>query len=67
MWRMCLSDRLLNVFLSYGEIEEGPLGFVKVTGRSRGFALFVYKNSESAQAALADPWFMERICCVSWL
>ncbi|KAJ4866022.1 UBP1-associated protein 2C [Raphanus sativus] len=49
------ADRLLNVFLAYGEIEEGPLGFDKVTGESRGFALFVYKSCEGAQAALADP------------
>ncbi|XP_009144782.1 UBP1-associated protein 2C [Brassica rapa] len=49
------ADRLLNQFLAYGDIEEGPLGFDKVTGKSRGFALFVYKTSEGAQAALADP------------
>lgn len=49
------ADRLLNLFLAYGEIEEGPLGFDKVTGKSRGFALFVYKTPEGAQAALADP------------
>ncbi|KAL0853403.1 hypothetical protein Bca101_058555 [Brassica carinata] len=48
-------DRLLNLFLAYGEVEEGPLGFDKVTGKSRGFALFVYKTCEGAQAALADP------------
>ncbi|ESQ30095.1 hypothetical protein EUTSA_v10011518mg [Eutrema salsugineum] len=49
------ADRLLNQFLAYGDIEEGPLGFDKVTGKSRGFALFVYKTAEGAQAALADP------------
>ncbi|KAJ4896735.1 UBP1-associated protein 2C [Raphanus sativus] len=49
------ADRLLNQFLAYGDIEEGPLGFDKVTGKSRGFALFVYKTCEGAQAALADP------------
>ncbi|KAJ0250460.1 RNA recognition motif domain-containing protein [Hirschfeldia incana] len=49
------ADRLLNQFLAYGDIEEGPLGFDKVTGKSRGFALFVYKTPEGAQAALADP------------
>ncbi|WZY96805.1 hypothetical protein YC2023_069134 [Brassica napus] len=49
------ADRLLNLFLAYGEIEEGPLGFDKVTGKSRGFALFVYKSPEGAQSALADP------------
>ncbi|KAI3939599.1 hypothetical protein MKX01_038554 [Papaver californicum] len=49
------SDRLLAHFSSYGEIEEGPLGFDKQTGKSRGFALFVYKNSEAARASLVDP------------
>lgn len=49
------SDKLLSHFSLYGEIEEGPLGFDKLTGKSRGFALFVYKTAEGAQAALVDP------------
>lgn len=49
------ADRLLVHFLAYGEIEEGPLGFDKQTGKSRGFALFVYKTSEAARASLVDP------------
>lgn len=49
------ADRLLAHFQSYGEIEEGPLGFDKQTGKSRGFALFVYKTSEAARASLVDP------------
>ncbi|XAR68287.1 hypothetical protein NMG60_11003364 [Bertholletia excelsa] len=49
------ADRLLAHFLSYGEIEEGPLGFDKATGKSKGFALFVYKTAEAAKAALVDP------------
>ncbi|XP_030550207.2 UBP1-associated protein 2C-like isoform X2 [Rhodamnia argentea] len=49
------SDKLLSHFSVYGEIEEGPLGFDKLTGKSRGFALFVYKTMEGAQAALVDP------------
>ncbi|KAL0001452.1 hypothetical protein SO802_015233 [Lithocarpus litseifolius] len=48
-------DKLLSHFMSYGEIEEGPLGFDRFTGKSKGFALFVYKNPEGAQAALANP------------
>ncbi|CAN8259319.1 unnamed protein product [Cochlearia groenlandica] len=52
------ADRLLNHFLAYGDVEEGPLGFDKVTGKSRGFALFVYKTAEGAQAALAEPMKM---------
>ncbi|PKU85132.1 UBP1-associated protein 2C [Dendrobium catenatum] len=50
-----LSDRLLALFSSYGEIEEGPLGLDKVTGKFRGYALFVYKTVEAAQAALVEP------------
>ncbi|KAH7544957.1 hypothetical protein FEM48_Zijuj01G0041100 [Ziziphus jujuba var. spinosa] len=49
------SERLLSHFLMYGEIEEGPLGFDKATGKSKGFAFFVYKTEEGAKAALVDP------------
>ncbi|CAL9044233.1 UBP1-associated protein 2C-like [Musa acuminata AAA Group] len=49
------SDRLLAHFSSYGEIEEGPLGFDKQTGKFRGFALFVYKTVEGARNSLVDP------------
>ncbi|XP_052207748.1 UBP1-associated protein 2C-like [Diospyros lotus] len=49
------AERLLAHFLAYGEIEEGPLGFDKATGKSRGFALFVYKTAEGARASLVDP------------
>eukprot|EP00249_Psilotum_nudum_P014927 c25072_g1_i1 orf=449-1945(-) len=48
-------DRLLNLFAQYGEIEEGPLGLDKQTGRSRGFALFIYKAQDAAQRALEEP------------
>lgn len=49
------ADRLLSHFSAYGEIEEGPLGFDKQTGKSRGYALFVYKTAEGARASLVDP------------
>ncbi|KAM1041756.1 hypothetical protein TB2_030447 [Malus domestica] len=49
------SDKLLAHFALYGEIEEGPLGFDKQTGKCKGYALFVYKTPEGAQAALVDP------------
>uniref|UniRef100_A0A5B6ZHC8 Putative UBP1-associated protein 2C n=1 Tax=Davidia involucrata TaxID=16924 RepID=A0A5B6ZHC8_DAVIN len=49
------SERLLDHFLSYGEIEEGPLGFDKQPGKMRGFAFFVYKTEEGARASLVDP------------
>ncbi|KAG0619611.1 hypothetical protein M758_4G152300 [Ceratodon purpureus] len=49
------ADRLLALFAGYGEIEEGPLGFDKFTGRSRGFALIIYKTVEAAKRALLEP------------
>ncbi|KAK3198711.1 hypothetical protein Dsin_022126 [Dipteronia sinensis] len=49
------ADKLLAHFACYGEIEEGPLGFDKQTGKPKGFALFVYKTADGAQAALVDP------------
>ncbi|OIV97139.1 hypothetical protein TanjilG_00168 [Lupinus angustifolius] len=49
------SERLLEHFLSFGEIEEGPLGFDKASGKTRGFAFFVYKTEEGARASLAEP------------
>ncbi|KAJ4979123.1 hypothetical protein NE237_009903 [Protea cynaroides] len=48
-------QRLLNFFAKYGEIEEGPLGLDKQTGKPKGFSLFVYKTVESAKKALEDP------------
>ncbi|KAF5742335.1 UBP1-associated protein 2C [Tripterygium wilfordii] len=47
-------EKLLQYFSVYGEIEEGPLGFDKVTGKSRGFAFFVYKTEEGARASLVE-------------
>ncbi|KAK4348107.1 hypothetical protein RND71_034446 [Anisodus tanguticus] len=49
------SEKLLNHFSMYGEIEEGPLGFDKQTGKAKGFAFFVYKSEEGARASLVDP------------
>ncbi|KAI5590979.1 hypothetical protein BDE02_04G047500 [Populus trichocarpa] len=49
------SERLLGFFSMYGEIEEGPLGFDKSTGKSKGFAFLIYKSEDGAKAAIADP------------
>lgn len=49
------SDKLVKLFSQYGEIEEGPLGFDKVTGKSKGFAFFIYKSEKSAKNALEEP------------
>ncbi|OVA13772.1 RNA recognition motif domain [Macleaya cordata] len=48
-------QKLLNFFSKFGEIEEGPLGLDKQTGKPKGFALFVYKSTESARKALEEP------------
>ena len=47
--------RLYEYFSQFGEIEEGPLGFDKNTGKPKGFALFVYKSVEGARRALEEP------------
>ncbi|TQE03275.1 hypothetical protein C1H46_011087 [Malus baccata] len=49
------SDRLLSAFSAYREIEEGPPGFDKVTGKSKGFAFFVYNAEQGVRAALVEP------------
>ena len=48
-------DKLLQYFKQFGEIEDGPLGIDKQTGKPKGFALFVYKSVESARKALEEP------------
>ncbi|KAM0926029.1 hypothetical protein ACQ4PT_003876 [Festuca glaucescens] len=47
--------RLYEYFSQFGEIEEGPFGFDKSTGKPKGFALFVYKSEESARRAVEEP------------
>ncbi|KAL5707803.1 UBP1-associated protein 2A [Ranunculus cassubicifolius] len=48
-------QKLVSFFSKFGEIEEGPLGLDKQTGKPKGFALFVYKSVESARKALEEP------------
>ncbi|XP_031100404.1 UBP1-associated protein 2B-like [Ipomoea triloba] len=48
-------QKLLAFFSKYGEIEEGPLGLDKISGKPKGFCLFVYKTVESAKKALEEP------------
>ncbi|XP_010517587.1 PREDICTED: UBP1-associated protein 2B-like [Camelina sativa] len=47
--------KLLEFFSRFGEIEEGPLGLDKATGRPKGFTLFVYRSAEGAKRALEEP------------
>ncbi|AES90335.2 putative nucleotide-binding alpha-beta plait domain-containing protein [Medicago truncatula] len=48
------AESLLSEFSKYGEIEEGPLGFDKASGKTRGFAFFVYKTEEGAKNSVAE-------------
>ncbi|XP_047327384.1 UBP1-associated protein 2A-like [Impatiens glandulifera] len=49
-------QKLTEFFSRYGEIEEGPLGLDKHTGKFKGFCLFVYKSMESSRKALEQPY-----------
>ncbi|KAK6936893.1 RNA recognition motif domain [Dillenia turbinata] len=48
-------EKLRSFFAKFGEIEDGPLGMDKVTGKFRGFAIFVYKTEEGLKKALEEP------------
>ncbi|CAK7334483.1 unnamed protein product [Dovyalis caffra] len=48
-------EKLRDFFEKFGEIEYGPIGFDKETGKSRGYALFVYKTVEGAKKVLEEP------------
>ncbi|XP_026390105.1 UBP1-associated protein 2A-like [Papaver somniferum] len=49
------SLRLHSFFSKYGEIEEGPIGFDKYTGKFRGYAMFIYKTVGGARRAVEEP------------
>lgn len=46
------SEKLRSFFAKFGEIEAGPMGFDPSTGKSKGYALFVYKTVEAAKKCL---------------
>ncbi|XP_044470219.1 UBP1-associated protein 2B-like isoform X2 [Mangifera indica] len=48
-------EKLKEFFERFGEIETGPFGFDVNTGKSRGFAIFVYKTAEGLRKALEEP------------
>ncbi|KAG6660903.1 UBP1-associated protein 2B-like [Carya illinoinensis] len=50
------AELLRQFFAKFGEIEAGPFGFDQNTGRSRGFALFVYKSETGAKKVLEEPF-----------
>lgn len=49
------SGRLRAFFERFGEIEMGPLGFDTSTGKSRGFALFIYRSQDGFRKCLEEP------------
>ncbi|KAL3338961.1 hypothetical protein AABB24_027853 [Solanum stoloniferum] len=49
------SEILRSFFAKFGEIEAGPMGFDPSTGKSKGYALFVYKTVEAAKKCLEKP------------
>ncbi|TMW88263.1 hypothetical protein EJD97_018838 [Solanum chilense] len=49
------SEKLRSFFAKFGEIEAGPMGFDPSTGKSKGYALFVYKTVEAAKKCLEKP------------
>ncbi|XP_016572129.1 UBP1-associated protein 2B [Capsicum annuum] len=49
------SERLRMFFAKFGEIEVGPMGFDSSTGKSKGYALFVYRTVEEAKRCLEEP------------
>ena len=51
-------EKLRDFFAKFGDIETGPIGFDTQTGKSRGFALFVYKSPEGFRKALQEPYKM---------
>ncbi|KAA8519014.1 hypothetical protein F0562_016212 [Nyssa sinensis] len=56
------TDKLRSFFAKFGEIEEGPLGHDPVTGKPKGFAIFVYKTAEGCKKALEEPTKMFEGC-----
>ncbi|XP_030520858.1 UBP1-associated protein 2B-like [Rhodamnia argentea] len=48
-------EKLRAFFAKFGEIDDGPLGMDRVTGKFRGFAIIVYKSLEGINKALQEP------------
>ncbi|XP_059427764.1 UBP1-associated protein 2C-like [Corylus avellana] len=49
------SEKLLEFFGKYGDIEEGSVAYDKDTNESRGFGFVTYKTVDSAKRAIDDP------------
>ena len=48
------SDKLKELFASYGDIEEATVISDKFSGRSKGFGFVTFKEEASAQKAIAE-------------
>ncbi|XP_076948394.1 RNA-binding protein P-like, partial [Bidens hawaiensis] len=44
-----------SFFAKFGQIEEGLLGLDNVTGKFKGFAIFIYKTVDGCKKALEEP------------
>ncbi len=49
-----VSDKLKEMFASYGEIEEATVISDKFSGRSKGFGFVTFKDDEAAKKAIAE-------------
>eukprot|EP00271_Cylindrocystis_brebissonii_P017342 TRINITY_DN4483_c0_g1_i1.p1 TRINITY_DN4483_c0_g1~~TRINITY_DN4483_c0_g1_i1.p1 ORF type:complete len:575 (-),score=68.76 TRINITY_DN4483_c0_g1_i1:1083-2627(-) len=50
----CERETLAQLFSEYGEIEDGPVGFDRVTKKSKGYCLILYKTVEGARKCLQE-------------
>jgi len=48
------SEKLKEIFASYGEIEEATVISDKFSGRSKGFGFVTFKDDESAKKAISE-------------
>jgi len=48
------SEKLKELFASYGEIEEATVISDKFSGRSKGFGFITFKDEESAKKAISE-------------
>jgi len=48
------SEKLKDIFSSYGEIEEATVISDKFSGRSKGFGFVTFSNDENAKKAISE-------------
>ena len=47
-------EKLMELFASYGEVEEAVVISDKFSGRSKGFGFVTFKEDEAANKAIAE-------------